>query len=135
MTIEQILTPPKVIAVVGLSDKTDRPSYQVAAYLQSEGFTIIPVNPTITETMGLKSYSSISEISKDIKIDIVDIFRRSEEVPAIVQEVINSNRRPIIWMQESIISEESKKTAEVQGMEVVMDKCMMKMHRALHSGQ
>ena len=117
------------IAVVGLSDKPERPSYQVAKYLHEQGLTIIPINPMISDFMGIKAYPSIAAVPKEIKIEIVDIFRKSEEVKGIVQEVIDSGRQPIIWMQEGVISPEAKSLAEAQGMKVVMDKCIMKVHK------
>jgi predicted CoA-binding protein len=133
MELREIVTPPKIIAVIGLSDKPERPSNQVASYLQEHGFTIIPVNPMIKEVFGIPSVPSISEIPKETQIDIVDIFRRSEEVLAIVQEIVQVGRKPIIWMQEGVISQEAKQLAEANGMQVIMDKCMMKTHRALQT--
>jgi uncharacterized protein len=134
MEISEILTPPKTIAVVGLSDKPERPSHEVASYLIEHGFTIIPVNPMITEFQGIKSFPSLAEIPADVQIDVVDIFRRSEEVPAIVQWVVESKLRPIIWMQEGVISPQAKQLAEDNGMQVVMDQCMMKLHRGMNAG-
>lgn len=118
------------IAVVGLSDKPDRPSYQVALHMMKQGFEIVPVNPMIDEIWGLKSYRSVGEALKEMKIDMVDIFRRSEAVPAIIQEVIESGQRPLIWMQEGVVSDEGKLMAEKAGMKVVMNACMMKAQKA-----
>lgn len=132
MEIQEIITPPKTIAVVGLSDKPERPSYDVAAYLQQNGFRIIPVNPNITNILGESSYPSISAIPNDVQIDVVDIFRRSEEVPAIVDEVIMSGRKPVIWMQEGVVSEEARAVAKAAGLTVVMDKCMKKAHQGVY---
>lgn len=131
MELKKLLTPPKTIAVVGLSDKPDRPSYRVASYLREHGFTIIPVNPMIKEFLGIPSYPSVRAIPEEVHIDIVDIFRRSEEVPALVEEVIQTGRRPVIWMQEGVISEEAKQSAKMQSMDVVMDTCLMKSHQAV----
>lgn len=136
-SLKEIFDLPKTIAVVGLSDKPERPSHQVASYLLEKGFTIIPVNPLLKTVLGLSSYPSISVIPKDIQIDVIDIFRRSEEVLAIVQEIVDSGRKPIIWMQEGVISQQAKELAEKNGMTVIMDKCMMKMHHAVsttHTG-
>ncbi len=130
MELNKILTPKQTIAIVGLSDKPERPSYQVAEYLLERGYIIIPVNPLITEVFGLKTYPSISAIPQRIHIDIVDIFRKSEEVSGIVAEIIANGRKPAIWMQEGITSFEAKKLAESNGMSVVMDMCIMKAHRA-----
>jgi len=125
ISIENILKTSKTIAIIGLSDKQDRPSYQVAQYLLSQGFNIIPVNPTITTVYGLESYPSILAIPKAIKIDIVNIFRQPTEVIPIIKEVIMSGQKPVIWMQEGVGSPEAKTFAEKNGLEVVMDMCMM----------
>jgi predicted CoA-binding protein len=131
MEIKEILTPPKTIAVVGLSDKPDRPSFQVAQYLQSHGFTIIPVNPNITSSIGINAFGSLKEIPSTTQIDVVDIFRKSEEALAIVQEVLSLGIKPVIWMQEGVISPDAQNLALSNGLTVVMDKCMMKEHEAL----
>lgn len=119
----------KTIAVVGLSDTTDRPSYQVASYLQSKGFRIIPVNPTITEVLHEKSYPDLLSIPKDIHIDIVDIFRRSDQVLPHIQETIARGDAKTIWMQEGVENDEAKTLAEQHGLTVVMDFCLMKTHK------
>jgi len=126
--MKDILTPPKTIAVVGVSDKPDRPSYMVTKYLLEQGFIILPVNPMIPSVFGIPSYASISAIPQSIHIDIVDIFRKSTEVPGIIEELIAAKRTPLIWMQEGVISEEGKTLAEKNGMEVIMNVCMMKQH-------
>jgi predicted CoA-binding protein len=118
----------KTIAIVGLSDNPERPSYRVAEYLLKKGFNILPINPTIDSVLGIKAYKSIKEIPQEIVIDIVDIFRRSEEVETIVKDIIESKRHVIIWMQEGVVSPEAKKIAESKNMEVLMDMCIMKVH-------
>jgi len=119
----------KTIAIVGLSDKMDRPSFKVAKYFLDLGYKIIPVNPNIENWLGIKAYADIKSIPKEIEIGIVDIFRKSEEILGIVKEVIETNRKPIIWMQEEIINEEAKKLAEKNGMKVTMGLCLMKEHQ------
>jgi len=119
--ISSILRNSKVVAVVGLSDKPDRPSYDVASYLMAHGYRIIPVNPNITEWKGLKSYPSLSQVEE--KIDVVDIFRRSEDVPAVVDEAIKI-RAKVVWMQLGIVNEEAASKARAAGLKVVMDRCM-----------
>lgn len=118
----------RTIAIVGLSDNPERPSYQVAKYLLEKGFQVLPVNPTIDSVFGIKAYKSIKDIPEEITIDMVDIFRRSEEVEMIVKEIIESKREVIIWMQEGVVSLEAKKLAESKNMEVFMDRCIMKVH-------
>ncbi len=115
------------IAIVGLSDSPLRPSHGVAAYMQSQGYHIIPVNPKIEEALGEKSYRSLLEVRE--KIDIVDIFRRPEYVEEIVDQAIRLEI-PAIWMQEEVINEKAAEKARQAGIFVVMDQCILKEHRA-----
>lgn len=114
------------VAIIGLSDKKQRASYQVAEYLQKEGFEIIPVNPNIKEVFGIKSYKSFSDIPKNIKIEIVDIFRKKEEVFGIVEEIIRSKRKVSIWLQEGSENEKAEKLAKEKGVKIVSGICLMK---------
>lgn len=116
----------ETVAIVGLSDNPDRPSYQVGLYLKNQGFDIIPVNPTISEVFGLKSFASLLDVPSTTKIDIVDIFRKPDQVVSIIKDVLKSGRRPLIWMQEGVGSPEAEEFAKKNGLEVVMDMCMMK---------
>ena len=124
--IGEVLKRTKTIAVVGLSDSPLRPSYGVSAYMQSHGYRIIPVNPSIKGALGEKAVASLSAI--DEKIDIVDVFRRSEFVPDVVDEAIRL-KVPAIWLQEGVIHEEAAEKARQAGIFVVMDKCILKEHR------
>ena len=124
--IAELLKRAKTIAVVGLSDSPLRPSHGVSAYMQSHGYRIIPVNPSIKGALGEKAVSSLSEIKE--KIDIVDVFRRSEAVPEVVDEAIRVGASAI-WMQEGVIHEEAAAKARQAGIFVVMDKCILKEHR------
>jgi uncharacterized protein len=124
--IANLLKNAKTIAVVGLSDSPLRPSYGVAAYMQSHGYRIIPVNPSIKGALGEKAVASLSEISE--QIDIVDVFRRSEFVAEVVDEAIRL-KLPAIWMQEGVIDEPAAEKARQAGLFVVMDKCILKEHR------
>ena len=130
MDIKAILRNSRTIAVVGLSDKPDRPSFDVATYLMQHGYTIIPVNPMIKEWCGIKSYSSLLEIPKEIKIDIVDIFRKSEDVPPIVDEAIKIGAKTV-WMQLGVVNESTALKAKSSGLNVVMDKCIKIEHSML----
>lgn len=121
----------KIIAIVGLSDKPSRPSYEVGKYLMSEGFTIVPVNPNIDTWEGIKAYSSLSSVPENIFIDVVDIFRRSEEVMGIVEEAVMRGDAHTIWMQEGVKDEDAREFAENHGLNVVMDFCLMKTHKSL----
>src|ERR1700681_2145949 len=124
--IGELLKRTKTIAVVGLSDSPLRPSYGVAAYMQQHGYRIIPVNPAIKGALGEKAVASLSDIKE--KIDIVDVFRRSESVPEVVDEAIRL-KVPAIWMQEGVIHEEAAEKAREAGIFVVMDKCILKEHK------
>jgi predicted CoA-binding protein len=132
--VTEILNKYKVIAVVGLSDHLGKPSHRVAAYLKQHGYKIIPVNPTIEEALCEKSYKSLLEIPEDIQktIEVVDIFRKSEDVPPIVEQAIQLKQkhgRPyVVWMQLDIVNEQAAQAARQAGLEVVMDKCLMKEH-------
>ena len=123
--IAELLKSAKTIAVVGLSDSPFRTSYSVSQYMQSQGYRIIPVNPTIQESLGEKAYASLLDVPE--KIDIVNIFRRSEFVPEIVEEAIRL-QVPAIWMQEGVIHETAAEKARQAGIFVVMDRCILKEH-------
>jgi predicted CoA-binding protein len=129
--IAELLQRAKTIAVVGLSCNPMRPSHGVTAYMQSHGYRIIPVNPKIEECLGEKAYASLLDIpEKDVpeKIDIVNIFRRSEFVEEIVDQAIQL-KVPAIWMQEDVIDEKAAEKARQAGIFVVMDRCILKEHR------
>jgi predicted CoA-binding protein len=124
--IGELLKKSKNIAVVGLSDSPLRPSYGVSAYMQSHGYHIVPVNPEIKGALGEKAVPTLADVQG--KIDIVDVFRRSEFVPEIVDEAIRL-KVPAIWLQEGVIHEEAAEKARKAGIFVVMDLCILKEHR------
>jgi len=124
--IARILRESKTIAVVGLSDKPDRPSYRVAKYLQDHGYRIIPVNPALTEVLGERAYPDLLAVPEPV--DVVDIFRQSEAVPPIVEQAIAIGARAV-WMQEGVVHETAAARARQAGLDVVMDRCMFKEHR------
>lgn len=128
MTIEDILKQIRTVAVVGLSDNPERPSHTVAKYLKEQGYHIIPVNPQIKEVLGEISYPDLLSIPEPV--DVVDIFRRPEDVPPIVDQAIKIGAK-VVWMQEGIINEEAATRARKNGLTVVMDRCMLKEHRKL----
>jgi predicted CoA-binding protein len=128
--IKDTLNRSKAVAVVGISPKEDRPSYIVAAYLKSKGYRIIPVRPEGEEILGEKVYPSLMQIPKEIEIDVVDIFRKSEDVPPVVDEAIQRKAK-VVWMQEGIINKEAGTKAEKAGLKVVMDRCMKKEYQRL----
>lgn len=124
----EILRRAKTIAVVGLSGQRWRPSYGVSEYMQSAGYRIVPVNPTETEVLGEKAYATLDEIPEPV--DMVDIFRRPEHVPDIVDAAIRIGVK-CVWMQEGIVHEEAAAKARAAGLEVVMDRCILKEHRRM----
>jgi predicted CoA-binding protein len=128
--LKEILTGCKTVAVVGISPKEDRPSYIVASYLKSKGYRIIPVRPDGDSILGEKVYHNLMEIPKEIEVDVVDVFRRSEDVPPIVDEAIQRGAR-VIWMQEGVIHQEAGAKARKAGLKVVMDRCMKRDHQRL----
>jgi hypothetical protein len=129
ISLENILEKSKTIAIIGLSDKPDRPSYQVAEYLISQGFTIIPVNPMIDSVFGLKSYPNFCDIPSNIKIDIVDIFRKSDQVLPIIEEIIKSDQKPVIWFQDDVQNLTAEKLAQENGFQAISGVCLMKAHQ------
>lgn len=124
-TIERILDDCRTIAVVGLSSKSTRPSHGVAGYIQRAGYRIIPVNPNETEVLGERAYASLKDIPEEI--DLVDVFRRSEEAGAVVDEAIAIGAKAI-WLQEGVIDDEAAQRALNAGLLVVMDRCWLKEH-------
>src|SRR6202161_1387303 len=125
---ENLLRSAKTIAVVGLSNRRSRPSYGVSEYMQSSGYRIIPVNPNEAEVLGEKSWASLEEIPEHV--DIVDIFRRPECVPEIVDAAIRIGAKGV-WMQEGVVHDEAAGKARAAGLEVVMDRCILKEHRKM----
>jgi len=128
MIEDTILKGYRSVAVVGLSPDLNRASHRVAAYLAHHGYEIIPVNPNVEEMLGMLSYPDLQSLPQSV--EIVDIFRRSEEVPPIVDEAIKIGAK-VVWMQEGITNEEAAAKARDAGLLVVMDKCMLKEHRRL----
>ncbi len=127
-SIRELLGTARVIAVVGLSSKKSRPSFGVSQYMQRAGYRIIPVNPSETEVLGEKAYPSLDAVPE--KIDVVDIFRRSESVPEIVDQAIKAGVMAV-WMQEGVIHEDAAAKARAAGLTVVMDRCILKEHQKL----
>lgn len=128
-TKKELLEKAKIIAVIGLSDDPDRTSYRVAKYLQGQGYKIVPVNPNIKESLGEKAYASLSDIP--FPIDIVDIFRRSEEVMDIIKEA-NEKQIPAIWIQSGIdCPQDGEHLAKETGMKLIKNCCMMVEHKML----
>jgi uncharacterized protein len=130
-TIRNILEKTKTIAVVGLSDKPDRPAFRVSRYMQREGYRIIPVHPSVPRALGETAYPTLdAAYASEGKIDLVDVFRASEYVPEIVKDVMRL-KIPYLWLQEGVCHEEAVRWAEADGIQVVMDRCIYKEHAHL----
>jgi uncharacterized protein len=132
--IRDILRSPAAVAIVGLSDRPERDSHGVARYLIEAGWDVIPVNPAHPEILGRASYPSLDAIPGDRKVEIVDIFRRPEAVPEIVEAAIRIGAR-VVWMQEGIVHNQAADAARARGLKVVMGRCMMKeLAKLRHAG-
>lgn len=128
----EILNSSRVVAMVGLSAKPERPSHRVASYLKEQRYKIIPVNPEEKEIVGETSYPDLASIPE--RVDVVDIFRRSEEVPAIVEGAIKIGAKAV-WMQEGVVNEAAASRAREAGLMVIMDRCMRKEHLRLQASK
>lgn len=132
MSVEsEILDSYRVVAVVGLSPDPERASHRVSRYLKAQGYRIVPVNPMTTEVLGETCYSDLLSIPD--KVEVVQVFRRSEDVPPIVEQAIKIGARAV-WMQEGVVNEEAAARARQAGLLVVMDRCMLKEHAAMRTG-
>ena len=126
--MKEILLSIKTIASVGLSSSDEKESYWIVSYLKKQGYRIIPVNPKAAEILGEKVYASLSDIPD--QVDVVQVFRKSEDVPPVVDEAIKIGAK-VVWMQEGIVNEEAAQKARAAGLQVVMDACMRATHRRL----
>ena len=129
--LRQILASTKTIAVVGLSEKPDRPSHAIPAYLQQQGYRIIPVNPNLTEALGEKAYASLRDIPA--KVDIVDCFRKTGEILPIAEDAIAIGAK-VLWQQLGVTNEEAARKAETAGLDTVMDRCVKIEHARIMGG-
>lgn len=128
--ISELLRESKTIAVFGLSDDPGKASNQVAQYLQSQGYEIVPINPKLTTVLGRKAYPTLLDVEGPV--DIVDVFRRSEQVPEVVDQVMQMNQKPkAVWIQLGIVNDEQCKRIEEAGMMAIQDACMKIEHRRL----
>lgn len=124
----ELLKKAKTIAVIGLSDDPGKPSYGVSRYLQASGYRVVPVNPQVTQVLGEKAYATLGEAAQHEKIDVVDVFRRPDAVPAIVDDVLKLGL-PALWLQETVVHQEAAERARQAGVMVVMDRCILKEHK------
>jgi uncharacterized protein len=131
LELRDILARARTIAVVGLSDKPERDSNEVARYLKSQGYRIVPVNPMLSEVLGEKSYPSLAAVPREIGVDIVDVFRRSDQVPPVVDEALARGVK-VIWMQLGVEHAAAAAKARTAGATVFENLCIMVQHRRLH---
>ena len=118
------------IAVVGLSSRKGRPSYEVARYLQRHGYRIVPVNPNETEVLGERAYPSLRDLPADVRIDVVDVFRRAEHTPEVARDAVAIGAN-VLWLQEDIVSEEAAAIATAGGLDVIMGVCIRNIRERL----
>jgi uncharacterized protein len=128
--LRSLLGAARVIAIVGLSSRPDRPSLDVAEYLQDHGYRIIPVNPNETEVLGERAYPSLSEIPRDVSVDVVDVFRRAKETPEVAREAVAIGAK-VLWLQEGIVNDEAHRIASDAGLEVIMGVCIRRTRKRL----
>lgn len=126
--MKEILTSARTVASVGLSSNPEKESYGVASYLIDQGYQVIPVNPTASEILGEKAYPDLASVP--VKIDVVQVFRKPEDVPPVVEDAIRAGAKAV-WMQEGIVNEQAAQRAREAGLQVVMDACMRANHRRL----
>ena len=128
--LRSLLGEARVIAVVGISSKEWRPSHEVASYLQDHGYRIIPINPNESEVLGERAYPSLLDIPEDVRVDVVDVFRRPEHTAEVARDAVQVGAR-LLWLQEGIVSEEAARIAQEGGLDVVMGVCIKKVRQRL----
>jgi predicted CoA-binding protein len=131
--LRSILGDARTIAVVGLSSNPDRPSNEVAEFLQSRGYRIVPVNPNETEVLGERAYASLPEVPEEIPIDVVDVFRRAERTPEVTEQAVARGAK-VLWLQEGIVNEDARRIGEEAGLTVIMGVCIKKQRQRLEGG-
>lgn len=132
--LRSLLGEARVIAVVGISSKEWRPSYEVASYLQDNGYRIVPINPNETEVLGERAYLSLLDIPDDIRVDVVDVFRRPEHTPDVARDAVKIGAR-LLWLQEGIVSEEAARIAQEGGLDVIMGVCIRQVRQRLMAAE
>ena len=128
--LRSILGDAKTIAVVGLSSNPFRDSFEVAEYLQAKGYRIVPVNPNETEVLGERAYPSLLDVPTDVRIDVVDVFRRAADTPPVAEQAVQVGAK-VLWLQDGIVNEDARRVAEDGGLTVIMGVCIKRTNRRL----
>lgn len=131
--LRSILGDARTIAVVGLSSNPDRPSYEVAEFLQDRGYRIVPINPNETEVLGERAYASLPEVPEEVSIDVVDVFRRAEQTPEVAEQAVARGAK-VLWLQEGIANDDARRIGEEAGVTVIMGVCIRKQTQRLERG-
>ena len=128
--LRSILGEAKTVAVVGLSSNPLKDSFEVAEYLQSKGYRIVPVNPNETEVLGERAYPSLLDVPTDVRIDVVDVFRRAADTPPVAEQAVQIGAK-VLWLQDGIVNEDARRVAEDGGLTVIMGVCIKRTNRRL----
>ena len=128
--LRSLLSDARTIAIVGLSSKPNRDSYEIGEYLQGKGYRIVPVNPKETEVLGERAYASLDDVPAEIAIDVVDVFRRAEDTPPIAEAAVRRGAK-VLWLQDGIVNEDARRIAEAAGLTVIMGVCIRRTRRRL----
>ena len=128
--LRSLLSNARTIAIVGLSSKPNRDSYEIGEYLQGKGYRIVPVNPKETEVLGERAYASLDDVPAEIAIDVVDVFRRAEDTPPIAEAAVRRGAK-VLWFQDGIVNEDARRIAEAAGLTVIMGVCIRRTRRRL----
>ena len=128
--LRSILGDARTVAVVGLYSRPDRDSYEIAEYLQRKGYRIVPVNPNEGEVLGEKAYPTLLEVPPDVRIDVVDVFRRAADTPPIAEEAVKVGAK-VLWLQDGIANDEARRIAEEAGITVIMGVCIRRTSKRL----
>ena len=131
--LRSILGDARTIAVVGLSSNPDRPSYEVAEFLQDRGYRIVPVNPKETEVLGERAYASLPDVPEEIAVDVVDVFRRAEQTPEVAEQAVARGAK-VLWLQEGIVNDDARRIGEEAGLTVIMGVCIKKQKQRVERG-
>jgi len=131
--LRSILGDARTVAVVGLSSNPDRPSYEVAEFLQDRGYRIVPINPNETQVLGERAYASLLDVPEEIRIDVVDVFRRAEQTPEVARQAV-ARRAKVLWLQEGIANDDARRIGEDAGLTVIMGVCIRKQKQRLERG-